>query len=340
MLSDLKTKIKQSIKKTFYRANRNPLSVKLFRREIEHRANLPFTDIHSLAKPINMFAPFTKEIHPANDWYGHATNLKKYLGLPLNYSFKFIMEHGLYLNNQVDQIDLESNLKSFVTYSQYRENILLKHRPHAFSIGPFIHYAESLLSPKEIEKERKRLGKSMLFFPAHSTPVIGMEFDADKLCKDIKKLSKGMDSVRICIYWKDVLMGRDKIYKEYGFECVTAGHMLDPNFLPRLKSLILISDLTASNIISSQAGFCIFLQKPHILINNRLELKTTKEWNKRIHESLESDGYVEVAREFSKKNFKISQIQKKLVQKYWGSDLTKTKKELKKIIGLAEKIAR
>ncbi len=329
--------LKQLVKKFLYSINHNPISENIFLNEIRSRKKLKMTDINELAKPISMFAPFTREIHPANDWYGHAHILKNFLGLPQSYQFKFILEHGLYLNDQIDPIDSETDLPSFVTYSVYRKNILTKYREFAFSIGPFITYAKSLLTDKQIEAEKKRLGKSVLFFPAHSTPVIGMEFDTQKLCKEIKKISNGYDSVRICLYWKDILLGRAKVYQEQGFECVTAGHMLDPNFLPRLKSLILISDLTGSNIISSQAGFCIALQKPHILINNKLELKTTRNWKKRIGEVLASKSYLEVAREFSKLNFKITPNQRKLIRKYWGMDSLRTKTELMKIVDLTEK---
>lgn len=329
--------LKQIAKKFLYSVNHNPISEAIFLNEIRKRKKLKLTDIDRLSRPISMFAPFTNEIHPANDWYGHAHNLKNFLGLPQNYQFKFILEHGLYLNDQIDPIDLETDLPSFVTYSGFRKKILARYRERAFSIGPFINYAKNLLTDKQIETEKKRLGKSLLFFPAHSTPVIGMEFDTENLCKAIKKISRGYDSVRVCLYWKDILLGRAKVYQDQGFECVTAGHMLDPNFLPRLKSLILISDLTGSNIISSQAGFCIALQKPHILINNKLELKTTKNWKKRIGEVLASKSYLEVADEFSKLNFKISGNQKKLVKKYWGTDSIRTKAELLKIVDLTEK---
>ncbi len=198
----------------------------------------------------------------------------------------------------------------------YRKKVFEKTGKVVFAIGPFIHYASSLLSKKQIQSEKKRLGKSILFFPAHSTPVIGMEFDINFLIKQIKKISKNYQTVRICLYWKDVLMGRDKVYKDAGFECVTAGHMLDPNFLPRLKSLIEISDLTAANIISSQTGFCIFLKKPHIYIDSNIVLKTSKHWKKKINDVFESKEYLIIMKEFSKFNYKISEKQKRLESTY------------------------
>jgi len=329
---------KRMIKSAVYKINENPLGKIVYKNSIAKRADLPLTDIAPLSRPISMFAPFTEEIHKPNDWYGHANNLKTYLGLPRSYQFKFIMEHGLYLNDQVEDLDIETDLPSMITYSTYRERILKKYRENVFSIGPFIHYAKSLLTEKEIIKEKMRLGKSVLFFPAHSTPVIGMEFDTAKLCRQIKKISKGFDNVRICLYWKDILLGRQRIYADFGFECVTAGHMLDPLFLPRLKSLILTSNFTASNIISSHVGFCVYLGKPHVVLEEKLNMKTTQFWKKRITDGFESEGYLEVLEEFTKLNYKISKKQTELMEKYWGTDKVRTKAQLKRIIDISEKI--
>ncbi len=332
--------IKKYAKQILYSINKNPISRKIFNSQIEIRSRLELTDIYKLSKPISMFAPFTNEIHPPNDWYGHATNIKKFLNLSLDYQFKFILEHGLYLDNQIDQVDSETNLPVVITYSNYRENAFKKTGKQSFAIGPFINYASSLLSKKQIDKEKKRLGKSVLFFPAHSTPVIGMNFDTSSLVKQIKKISKNYQSVRICLYWKDILMGRDRPYKDAGFECVTAGHMLDPNFLPRLKSLIEISDLTAANIISSQTGFCIFLKKPHIYIDSNISLKTDRHWKKKINDVFESDEYLQIVKEFSKLNYKVSPKQKMLIKKYWGTDTIKSKRQLEDIVTQSENIYR
>lgn len=330
--------LKQFAKKALYNLNQNPISKHLHTQDILSRSELDLTDITRLSRKISMFSSFTHELHKPNDWYGHASNLKKYLGLPQTYQFKFILEHGLYLNDQVDNIDIETKLPSMLTYSNFRANVLRQYRPHIYSIGPFIHYAKSYLSKTQINKEKARLGKSVLFFPAHSSSMIGIEYDNLKLCRQIKKIAKSYDSVRVCLYWKDVLLGKHRIYQDQGFECVSAGHMLDPLFLPRLKSIILTSDLTLTNIVSSQVGFCIFLKKPHIVLENKLKLNTTHYWKKRIDEVFNSTGYTQILHEFTKPNYKIASSQSKLIDKYWGSKLVKSKSQLKKIVNETERI--
>src|SRR3989338_6080314 len=114
------------------------------------------TDIYSLSKHIQVFSPFTYEINPANDWYGHANIFKKYLGLPQNYQFKFIIEHGTFPTEQVSEVELEPELSVFLTYSNYRVGILKRYSGHAFSIGPFIHYTPTFYSKEKIISEKKR----------------------------------------------------------------------------------------------------------------------------------------------------------------------------------------
>ena len=116
--------LKKTAKNILYNINKNPIAKILYKRDIESRSQLPLTDIESLSKHINIFAPYTNELQPVNDWYGHAKTFKKFLGLPETYQFKFIIEHGLYLSEQVASVELESNLPSFITYSQYRVQIL------------------------------------------------------------------------------------------------------------------------------------------------------------------------------------------------------------------------
>lgn len=330
--------LKKFIKKIVFFINRNPLGKRLYEKEILKRSQIASANILPLSKHINMFSPYTNEIHPSNDWYGHAKILKKFLNLPENYQFKFILEHGVYLTKQVDSLDIESNLPTIITYCDYRQRILKKYRDHVFSIGPFIHYAKSHLSAEETIKEKRRLRKCLLVFPAHSSFQIGIEYNIHTLCKKIKKMGKDFDTIRVCLYWADILLGRHKIYQEYQFQCVTAGHMLDPNFLPRLKSIIETSDLTVSNIPGTHVGYSVYLGKPHIIFYEKPRLKTNKKWGRYMKEFFEAKPYNEVLKEFSQSHLEITPRQRKLVDTYWGTSHIKTQKELKNIVDKTEQI--
>lgn len=330
--------IKKPAKKVLYYLQKNPISRLLYKKEVVKRSQLPFADILPLSRHINMFSPFTSEIHPPNDWYGHAKIFKKFLGLLENYSFKFIIEHGTYLNNEVAPAELETKLPTFITYSNRRIKILKRYGDYAFSIGPFISYASDLLSAKELAGEKERIGKCLLVFPMHSCLDRDFIFNAYEFCKLIKKLGKNFNTIRVCLYWVDVLKGKYKPYQDFGFECVTAGHILDPLFLPRLKSMIKTSDLTVSNDISTQIPYCISLKKPHCVIPQKHYISGNK--NQIIEDAslTNSKPYKVLLKTFSKLESKITQKQLELVNFYWGLNQTKTKKQFLDIVSRSEEI--
>ena len=51
---------------------------------------------------------------------------------------------------------------------------------------------------------------------------------------------------------------------------VTAGYIMDPLFLSRLKSIIQLSDLTMSNNVGTHLGYCIYLNKPHWIVRQKI----------------------------------------------------------------------
>lgn len=325
-------------KKALFVINRNPVSKMLYQNEIAKRAKIPLTDIVSLSKHIQLFSPYTDEISTPNDWYGHAKTFKKFLGLPETYQFKFIIEHGLHLVNKVLDNEFSSNLPSCLTHSKFRADIIEKHHKKAFITGPYIHYAQSFYSEEKINAEKKRLGKNIVVFPGHSISYLIASYDNDWLINKIKQVAKDFDSIRICLYWADIQLGLHKYYQDLGFECVTAGHVLDPLFLPRLKSIIEISDLTISNNPATHVSYSTYLNKPHIIFRKNPKIIASKKWVKSIRSVWASKPYQDILDGFSKVTFKITPKQRQIADKYFGINDIKTKSEFKKIVDLTEEI--
>lgn len=332
--------IKQFTKEALFFINSNPISKKIYKQEINRRSKLALIDIYPLSKPINLFSPFTDEIHVANDWYGHAKHFKDYIGLSQSYQFKFIIEHGSFLTSQLSPTEINPKFSVIVTTNNFRANILKKYKDFTFSIGPVIHYVPHFYSDGEIIKEKKRLGKNILLFPGHSATRHIQKFDNNWFIKNVKEVAKGFNSIRICLYWTDIQLGLHKYYKDLGFECVTAGHIIDPFFLPRLKSLIEIADLTISNDIGTHLGSAIYMGKPHILFHRYPKLEAKRKWERELTiKHWESKPFQEILNAFTKISYKITPKQRQIANKYYGGKQdTKTKKEFKKIVDFAEKI--
>ena len=221
-----------------------------------------------------------------------------------------------------------------VTMAKKRAAYLsLKAKKKSISIGPYIHYAQDFLSPRDYQMEKERLGKNLLVFPYHSTGISKVNYDKKKLCKKIHEIGKGFDSIRICMYWKDVKHGHAEYFKKQGFECVTAGYMLDPNFLPRLKSIIKLSDFTVSQGVGTQVGYCILLHKPHYIMDDRhFYTGTDKDELKLIRKGKNCSNYKKIETAFNHIGKNISQYQYDIVNYYWGLDQIKSSIQLRKIL--------
>lgn len=312
--------------------------------EVEKRKNLNFNEIEKLSQDIK--SNYNELIHGEYGLsrYGMNHVFKKYAGLDDDFKIHALFEHGIiYTEDTNGAVRVHEYLPSIVA-SQYRINVLKKDKSFkgAYAIGPYIHYGNPLLSTDQINQEKERLGRNLLVFPSHSIEGLISEYNIENFCKKIDEISKDYDSVRICMYYKEVALKKHIPYQKHGFEVVTAGHFNDYNFIPRLKSIILTSDMTMSNEIGSHLGYCIYLNKPHYLFqgedidykceddgrNSKLMLE-----NEKISEEErnKSDNVFKMKKVFGEFNEQITKDQYELIKYLWGFDHVKTPSELKKI---------
>lgn len=302
--------------------------------EMHRRSLLKFQDIEALAAPIDsgdlsgLIYDFKEPVY-----YGAFSVLKEYVHLD---SFvlpphRLGLQHGYVFEMHTwEQSKLE--LRNFV----WSDKLVQMYQEHTdnkdiYAIGAPFFYASSLLSEEQIASEKKRLGRNLLAFPMHSSVCCDTDFDPNKFLSILEEEKKNFDSVRVCMYWKDILRGAHKVYLEHGFECVCNGHINDINFLRRQKALFEIADATISNGIGSHVGYSVFMGKPHRLIDDsytysggdgaQLTDMMTKNNFKRVEEAfLETDDYV------------ITDLQKTIVDEFWGTKNFKTKVELKELL--------
>ena len=182
------------------------------------------------------------------------------------------------------------------------------------------------------------MGKCLLAFPTHSTLLADVHYNVKEYCEVLKQLGQNFDSVRICLYWKDINRRIDKTYKNFGFECVTAGHMFDPLFLPRLKSIIETATITTSNAVGTQIGYCLFMNMPHYLYKQDFQVTCNKQQIINNDITILNDEVYALEKAFSKFNDKITKEQKEIVSFYWGFDCLKSPSEMRAIFDSAENI--
>ncbi len=322
------TSINRIIKKALYWSP----AARLFAK----RAKYGIFDFEESSKdiPLKYFEGYTPSLDIFNDFYGNAHQLKRFAGLRENYRIPYHVEHGVFLDRSSYHDELHGPYKRILVASVHREEVLREeYNRSAYPIGPIIVYAKSFLSKGETDLIRKKSGKTLTAIPVHSTKTVDYSYDVDGYCKDLKKIAKANDfkTVRICLFYEDIQKNLHKKYEKYGFEIVSAGHMFDPLFLPRFRSIIEISDVTCSNAIGTHVVYSVSLGIPHYLKKQSLDYEDNGgEISQDVWEAYY--GETELAKAFEKYSEKISNRQLKLLGYYAGLDKIKTKSQLRQLL--------
>lgn len=305
-------------------------------KEIERRKKLSIFDYHALAQEIP-FGPEERVID--NNLYGYATYLKQFAGLKND--LKAYMEHGLFLGGIVHPDQFHWHFKRMITMSEGRREILKAKLPHkeSIAVGPYIHYAQSVLNTEEMQALKKDLGKTLLVYPFHSARHISTNYDEDGFITEIKRVAKDFDTVLICLYYLDCLDAtKVEAYTSEGFKIVSNGHRFDRHFVARQRCHIELSDLTMSNGMGTHTGFCVYLKKPHYIYKQEVAqiAKSTTDFKRMKTAGAAGDAKEAVAAErhffmdlFGELRGDISAKQWEATAEFWGFESVKTAEELK-----------
>ncbi len=336
-----KEKTKQKLK--HYRRKYSILSTKTvsykeFRDYIKKRENLSIYDYEEIASPLP-FHVQSSELWGWNDFYGTAEIYKKYAGYPLDYQVKFVIDHSIHFwieryNNE----EYSVNLPAHIATSEFAKEQIEKHvKTMIFPTGLHMFYAEDYYDDNKFKTEKEKLGKNLLVFPSHSSDVCIAEFDPEPLIKEIlaTKERGNFNSVTVCFYFADIQRKFHKKFEGHGFKFVTAGHILDPKFISRLKTIIKLSDVTMSNGIGSHIFYSIGFDKPHYMIeeNNYKYIDTANDKQGNIQEKTEGELLYEPSVGYYRNIFKdytesLTKEQLEIKNKICGIESKRTKEEI------------
>ena len=203
----------------------------------------------------------TVETFSPNDFYGHASLLKQYCGLPEDYIIHGVLPHGPCISSKIWEVEKNHPFRARFLLSQTQREVYQKQsNKDLYVIGSPLLYAARLLSD-EVEALRQE-ARGTLVFPAHSTHHITSQFDHEGFIRRLKRVAPADQPVTVCLYWRDIQLGRHHEYLEAGFQCTTAGHMFDKGFLERMLKIIVSHKTAVTNRIGSSSLFAAALGLP------------------------------------------------------------------------------
>lgn len=307
-----------------------------YEEECSKRALLDLWDCQKLCAEMN---PFYSDLTPNSSYYGIMHQIKKYAGIDGFCSWN--VEHGLYLGEYVENESLGKAIKGTITFSNERKKHLESRvKKKIVTIGPYIHYVDDYYDADKHYQVKEQLGTVLLVFPPHSTRNLQVAYDTEIFIDKLTKMGRNYDTVMVCMFFKDILFGRQKLYEDVGFKIVTSGHMYDYNFLSRQKEMIKLSDYTVSASVGTHIGYCLYMGKEHEILSLAKDGSTSRN----THENI--DKYHSINRPVNElfATFKSDEelllnafidtgkvdrkLQHQLVSEIWGFDCVKNTKDL------------
>ena len=302
------------------------------------RKDLSLFDFEKLAQDI-AYGP--EEMVIDNNLYGQAYSLKRYAGI--KHDLQAYIEHGLFWGGMVHQDEYYWYVKKFITFSENRKESITNKgiEKNVICVGPYIHYASNLYSAENFSQLKSELGKALLVFPSKSILNIESKYDVDEFINEVKRIGKDFKTILVSLYFLDA---RNKAitdaYQNQGFKIVTSGHRYDHYFLDRQRTIIELADMTMSNEVGTHVGYCVHLNRPHYIFEQKLErvgssVKELKRETKLYENTEDQQRHAEkqeVIQAFGSYSFEISEKQKEVIDKYWGTSSTKTPEELKQLL--------
>lgn len=310
---------------------------KAYQRELERREQLSLFAYRELAQDLP-YAPEERVID--NNLYGYAQALKQYAGLQGD--LRGYMEHGLYLGGIVHRDQHHWHYPRIITMSEERKEILAKALPskNALAVGPYIHYARPLYEGEKLKEVKQGLGRTLLVYPFHSMKGVKAQYRQADFIAEIQSRRVGFDSVLVCLYYLDA---REEAlvqgYRQAGFKVVTAGHKFDRNFVRRMRTHLELADVTMSNGVGTQSGFCLYLGRPHYVFRQEIKQRVSKgpEWER--HQQSAGKGKraaaekqrEEIAALLGQYRENISSEQRAAIGRQWGFDQIRSPEALRRL---------
>ena len=214
---------------------------------------------HPSAHRKAFFSPARRERENSSHHYGHDIQLKRHAGLPLiGAPLPWLLEHGLKVSRMATFESPRSWTKGYLCMGPLRASWLQERFGlSAVPIGPWVAYAQPLLSPGEIQQLRDQLGSTLLVVLAHSWDEVERKSDMAACIDAVAATARagGYSSVIWLRHWKDPVL------KELPSKWIVAcnGHRSNPWFLDAMRTLLELSDGLVSNAFGTHLGYGVAL---------------------------------------------------------------------------------
>lgn len=205
------------------------------------------------------------------EFYGNLQALLKYAGIS-NEDRKYFPEVSHAATFPVYRTAFVYKSSVIMSGTYFRAQIH-KRAPYVpvFSVGPYIHYAESIYDKDKIDFLKKKNGKTLLAFLPHTIEGYDINYSRERFIDQILEIYNDyFDSIWLCVYWADINHPVCEYAEEKGIHVVSAGFRFDTDFDRRLKTIFEISDAVVCGDLGTFVAYALYMEKPIARLNTNL----------------------------------------------------------------------
>ena len=202
------------------------------------------------------FTPNRREREPSSHHYGHDLQLKRFAGMPLvGPPLPVLLEHGLKVarSSRFERPKQWARGGYLCMGSLRAQWLREEHGVPAHAIGPWIRFAQPLLTTDQIEAQKQLWGKTLLVVLAHSWDQVERSMDLEDCINAVRELAQDENYQQVVWlrHWKDP----EELPLPKGWVKACNGHRSNPWFLDAMRTLLEISDGLASNAFGTHLGY-------------------------------------------------------------------------------------
>lgn len=278
------------------------------------------------------------ERYVPNDNYGFAYVLKKYSGYPMEKAINAVIPHGIYFRDRVlPKSELNASVGAVLTFPPYLSTLWRTSQKQKRVI-PFaspIHYALKLFK-NEVPVEQRH---GSVFLPKHSTALVNIDYNVDKVVRELEEIPNEYKPTTICLHWNDIEKGFADRYRSLGFPVVCAGHLTDYQFIFRWLHLVSRHKVAIGCGLQSALFYSVAAGVPFYLLKENAEIvsservaalfnKNTKPYSREAEKRMEK-----LKSMFRELRPQVSREQQALVDHYTQKPMTMSPGALHRMLG-------
>jgi hypothetical protein len=227
---------------------------------------------------------------PQNSFYGIANIIRRYARLSSSFPIAAVIPHSVMLDPSfVWGTEIDARVPAVLSFPEYRDEVYraVTSKRVIPSASPYIYLVRMLESIPETKRE------GTIFFPAHSTHHVTTSMRPEKTAANLSDVDGRFRPVTVCMYWRDIQLGRHTPYLDRGLRVVSAGHIFDDRFLYRLHWLCSQHTYSSGDTLGSHTFFSVESGCTHISLfdeePNSISRRTRETFGERVATGVGTD---------------------------------------------------